>query len=482
MSLSTALNNAMTGLAAAGRATAVVSDNISNALTPGYGRRSLDLASASVTGGVRFVGITRNVDPVMVSNRRVADAEESNFSALSRYHDAMVRVVGSATEGDSLAARVSGFESSLFEAQSRPDSIHRLDSVVSQASLLAEGLNDASAGLRAERSRADRSIGIQVTRANEILGRIQLLNTRITSIEVSGGDSNGMRDERQVLLDELNTIIPIQEVTRENGQIAIYTTTGSRMLDGVAATIGFSVVGETTPYMTVDNGLLSGLTINDKPVTTLSASSAIAGGSLAAAFEIRDKLAVEMQSDLDSMARDLIERFQTPGLDPTAAIGDPGLFTDEGAAFDPLDELDIASRISVNTIIDPAQGGDSTYLRDGFGAAMPGDVGYAGQLQAFADIMSDGRVPASGRFGSVALTASGLAASLMSRVSQGADYAGQRLSFASASRTELQRIELAEGVDTDAEMQTLIVVEQIYAANARMIAAVDEMMDTLLRI
>ena len=112
----------------------------------------------------------------------------------------------------------------------------------------------------------------------------------------------------------------------------------------------------------------------------------------------------------------------------------------------------------------------------------PGDVGYAGQLQAFVDILSDGRVPPSGRFGTVNLTASGLAVSLSSRVAQAADFAGQSLTYASASRTELERLELAEGVDSDAELQNLIVAEQVFAANARMIATVDELMETLLRI
>lgn len=43
-------------------------------------------------------------------------------------------------------------------------------------------------------------------------------------------------------------------------------------------------------------------------------------------------------------------------------------------------------------------------------------------------------------------------------------------------------MELADGVDTDAELQRLILVEQAYAANARIIEVVDEMMNDILRI
>jgi len=482
MSLSTALNNAMTGLAAAGRATANVSDNLANAMTPTYGRRTLDLISSGYSGGVRVIGTTRNVDPVMISNRRAAEAEEMNASVIASYSETMVRLVGGPTDPDALTARLSEFESSLIEAQSRPDSVHRMDAVTVRANWLAQGIREAATGLRAERSRADRTIGIQVDRMNTALRRIAVLNTRISATDASGGDSNGMRDERQALVDELSNVVPVHEVSRENGQIALFTYGGARLLDGTASEIEFSVTGETAPHMTIGNGLLSGLTLNGQTLTTLGASSHIAGGSLAAAFEIRDSLAVDMQTDLDSFARDLIERYETAGLDPTAAAGDPGLFTDDGVAFDALNELDVASRISINALVDPTQGGDSTLLRDGFGAVAPGDVGYAGQLQAFVDILSDGRVPPSGRFGTVNLTASGLAVSLSSRVAQAADFAGQSLTYASASRTELERLELAEGVDSDAELQNLIVAEQVFAANARMIATVDELMETLLRI
>lgn len=41
---------------------------------------------------------------------------------------------------------------------------------------------------------------------------------------------------------------------------------------------------------------------------------------------------------------------------------------------------------------------------------------------------------------------------------------------------------MADGVDTDTEMQRLLQYEQAYAANARVIQAIDEMMNTILRV
>ena len=46
----------------------------------------------------------------------------------------------------------------------------------------------------------------------------------------------------------------------------------------------------------------------------------------------------------------------------------------------------------------------------------------------------------------------------------------------------LQTVLDGDGVDTDAEMQKLLLIEQAYAANARVIATVQAMIDTLMRI
>ena len=55
-------------------------------------------------------------------------------------------------------------------------------------------------------------------------------------------------------------------------------------------------------------------------------------------------------------------------------------------------------------------------------------------------------------------------------------------SFTSARHTALKELELSKGVDTDAELQDLMQIEQHYAANARVMSTVDDLMQTLLSI
>lgn len=483
MTISSALHSALSGLTAASRATGVATDNIANALTPGYARRSLEVAGNGIDGrGVRVLGVVRHSDPVLLANRRGADAAQGYADRVSSFHSRMSQLVGGVNDPSSVPNLMAQLETSLIAAASTPSSQTRLDAVASAASDLATALNSASDGLRKARNDADRSIGQQVDRLNTVLNNIEELNGNIQSVKLSGGDSSSLLDQRQKLIDEVNTMIPVNVVTRDHGSVALFTDGGAILLDGPAAQLGFTPTTQTMPHMTLENGLLSGLDLNGTPLRLTGPASAIRGGTLAAAFEIRDDLAVEAQKDLDAVARDLIERFETPGLDPTAAPTDAGLFTDNGARFSATAQSGLAGRLKLNASVDPAQGGQSWRLRDGLGAAAPGAVGYAEQINAFLQVLTDARTPSDTRFGSGDMTAGDVGAALLSRVAQNDSLATERLAYAASSQTEMQRLELEQGVDTDAELQMMMQIEQAYAANARMIETVSEMMDTLLRL
>jgi flagellar hook-associated protein 1 FlgK len=271
-------------------------------------------------------------------------------------------------------------------------------------------------------------------------------------------------------------------VSRDHGAIALYTTGGDIMLDGSAVEIGFEPANVVTPYMSVDDGSLSGLTLNVFAINTSSASGRLHGGTLGAMFEIRDELAPRAQAQIDALARNLVERFESPSVDPTLTIGEPGLFTDAGAALDPNLEIGLASRLTLNALVDPTQGAETWRLRDGLHATAPGLAGDATLLNALSDALTQPRLPSSGNFGTATLTAAGMTSGLASQLSSNRLREEQQLSFASAQFYDLTELELANGVDTDVELQNLMIIEQAYAANARVIETVDQMFDALIRI
>lgn len=481
MSISSAISNAVTGLRAAGRTSEVISANIANVMTPGYGVRDLALSSSQV-GGVSIDGIVRNVDPALLADFRLAEAEFTNATDRTRFLNDFENLLGTADEPNSLAARLSEFEKSLISASSRPDAPERLQIVADSARDLTVLVNKASEDVQRARTDADRNIQVQVDKLNTSLANVKELNSQITRTLVTGGDTSPLLDKRQEIVNDISAMVPLRQVPRDNGQIALYSTGGVILLDGGIAEIEFTAVNQVTPYTTLENGTLSGLTINGYPVRTDSQRGALGGGSLGAQFEIRDELGTEAQAQLDAYARDLIERFQDPAVDATLAPGDAGVFTDDGIAFDPINENGLALRLSLNALVDDRQGGEVWRFRDGVNAAVPGDVGDSRLLLSMADTLTMQRTPASGAFGSGAFSASNLLASLTSQVSADRAQAEQTLSFASSQFDELTQQILSNGVDTDEELQRLLIVEQAYAANVRLIEAADDMLQAILRI
>jgi len=482
MSISSALNNAVSGLTASSRMAEVVSSNTANAMTEGYARRALSLASETLGGnggGVRILGVSRVVNETLLQDKRLSDAETANATARADFATRFEDALGDPETEGSLSWTLSEFESELIEAASLPDSSARLSSAVNAAKSVADKLNTVSEDLQQTRLEADHSIASQVDTLNETLQQLQELSRTITTQMSIGRDAAGLMDQRQTLIDQVSSIVPVRVVQRDNNQVALYSTGGAILLDGSAATIGFASSGVMSADMTLDSGALSGLTINGRTVST-SDDGPLGGGTLGAAFAVRDELAPEAQSKLDAFARDLIQRFEDPSLDTTRASGDPGLFTDDGNVFDSADEIGLAGRIQINAVVDPAQGGGVWRLRDGLGASSPGSVGDARLLNALSDALTQEVSPASGDFGSTLRTASGLAADLLSFASGNRQSAERVESYAVSRQESLTELYLADGVDTDYEMQTLLIVQQAYSANARVIQTIDDMMQQLL--
>ncbi|MDZ4135805.1 MAG: flagellar basal body rod C-terminal domain-containing protein, partial [Paracoccaceae bacterium] len=321
-----------------------------------------------------------------------------------------------------------------------------------------------------------------VAQINQALVDIADMTHQIRAQQGTGRDASALMDQRQRLVDSIASIVPLREIDRGDGQIALFTTAGAMLLDGRPSQLGFAPVGVITPDMSLTANSLSGLTLNGQPIPTAGNTSLIAGGSLAAGFALRDELAPMAQEQLDAVARNLVERFADPALDGTRAPGDPGLFTDAGAAFQTVDEVGLSQRISVSALVDPVRGGALWRLRDGLGAVAPGPPGNSALLGALQLALTDPRTVASGGFTSGSRSFSGLASDLLSGVASARLTSDAEASFASAQFSALRGLELQGGVDTDQELQNLLQIEQAFAANARVIQTVDDMIQTLLGI
>lgn len=481
MTLSSAMSAALSGLTAASRGAGTVSSNVANSLTEGYGRRELELAVRALgpgASGVRVVTERRVVDAGLAAERWLAEAAAGAARTRSDALAELEAAFGVPGEPGALATRIAALEGALTEALSRPDQLVRLETVLAAAGALAGTLAALGHGAQDGRAAAERGIAEGVARLNGGLGQLAEINRTILREIAAGRVPNGLYDHRQTVIDGLAELVPLRVMERPMGQIALYTDTGAMLLDGTnAARIGFeTVTGPIVPEMTRANGALAGLTLNGAPVGT-GPTGALGGGALGSLFALRDALLPEVQAGLDALAADLVTRFAAADADGPAPLG-AGLIVDAGGGG----PEGLAQRLSLNPAADPAAGGEVWRLRAGLGAAVPGAPGDGRALAGLLDALAAPRPLGAPGFSGLARDVSGHAAELQSRHGRARDLAEAELGFAAGRSASLGDALAADGVDTDAEMQRLLVIERAYAANARVLKTADEMLQTLLAI
>lgn len=480
MSLTNAFNNAVSGLQASARGVGVTSSNIANALVEGYATRRLQVASqGSGAGGVRVTGIARQEDPVVSRLFRQASSDLSEKEPVADFLNAMENAMGLPGDPAGLVGRLAAFEAALIDAADRPDLDYRLATVAATAAALVRQFNEMERKLQAQRLQADQAIAGDVDALNRGLHEVARLNADILR---SGGDDSlvlDIVDRRARVVSGLAEIVPIREIQRANGRVALYTAGGQMMLDGTRPVqFGFTPSPAMTAATAVGENGLSGLTADGRPVSA-DARGTLAGGSLAAHVAIRDTHAPQLQGEFDQLAADLIARFQEAGADPSLPVGAPSLFTDAGAPLaDPV-APGIAGRLALDLSVSRQGAAEYWRLRDGLGAVSPAAVGDPSQLQGWLGVLD---APS-------ALSSPGAARSFAEQVAQASGDLGTRrqraendLASAVGRHETLHTAMRAGGVDPDTELQQLLSLEKAHAANARVLQVTDDLLRRLMEI
>lgn len=483
MSLSNALSNALSGIAAASRGTEVVASNLANALTPGFARRELQTSSRthiSGGGGVFVDGVTRAVRTGVLAQGRIATAETNRAQTLAAFHTALAETFGVPGEAGALTTQLSAFHGALTAAAARPDNEVGLARVVTSAQTLASKINQIGTQIQDARTAADTEIAADVRTLNAGLARVVELNRQITVQLTSGDDATALQDERQRVIDSIGQVVPLQELPRDGGRVALFTTSGQVLLDGFTpVTLDFTASGPLGPGMQVGSPPLGRLVVDGKEQTA-GQMSLFDGGRLAANFQIRDRDAPAAQAQIDALARDLIDRLSAPSVDPTTT--GPGLLADAGNAFDPAAERGLAQRLALNALVDPARNGEARLVRDGLGATVPGPAGDAALLDRMRVALTSPRQSASPALTPAARTVADLAAEVTSFAAMGRLDAEATLGGATARSDSFDQLMRQDGVDSDREMEQLLALQRAYASNAKVLAAVDDMIQTILRM
>src|SRR6056297_1241096 len=152
MSLSTALSNALSGLNASSVQAEVIANNVANAQTANYTRRTAELGATTLGAqgdGVRVTNIALAENAAAVGSRRTADAE---LGAGQVALDGLAQVgaaLGTPGSGTALAGLAADFELALAAAANDPAADTRLTVAVDAAGDYAAAIVTLSGDIQA---------------------------------------------------------------------------------------------------------------------------------------------------------------------------------------------------------------------------------------------------------------------------------------------------------------------------------------------
>ena len=263
MSLNGALQIGRSALAASQAAIQVAGNNMANAGTVGFHRQSVHLTptrgeiigrNMQVGTGVQLLSIRREVDTALQARHRDAMSQHSRDLVDQRFLSAMEAVRSDLTDAD-LSSMLSAFFNGFSELANSPEDNAVRSIVIQQGRNLASRVSALRDDYNIMLAEVDRSLEAAITAANGVLDQIAQLNQQISAIENGGGGSaSGLRDQRDILLDELAEFVDISVIEQPGGSVDVLVGSEPILLGGTSRGIELrsqSVDGQTEVSMRV---------------------------------------------------------------------------------------------------------------------------------------------------------------------------------------------------------------------------------------
>lgn len=339
MGLVSSLSNAVSGLRTSQDSITILSRNVANSGTPGYHRQSLNVIDYSSINSTyaRSAGVNRafNLSLQTYYNRQVSDTSMSNV--MGDYLNKFQGYLGKPGAAGSLDTMFGSFKNSLQALATSPDDYPTRANVVAEAQAMAQRLNSLSGVIQQLRQETETRIANDVSEVNAMLISLNEVNNRMLDLGMTDTARAQLYDQRDRLVAAVAEVIDVQADYRPDGTVSLMTRSGVGLLDNGVSTFKFSTAGALSPTAqanidpakskvgTLTLTTPSGLTID------LVQQGVLQGGELAGLVQLRDKILVEAQNQLDEIAAGIATAFNTittPGKPAGASGGPEGLAAD----------------------------------------------------------------------------------------------------------------------------------------------------------
>ncbi|MGB9041514.1 MAG: flagellar hook-associated protein FlgK, partial [Pseudolabrys sp.] len=310
MSLTQALNSALSGLQVTQANIAMVAANVANADTPGYTRKIVNqiATGANTSIGVRVSDIQREIDLYVQRQLRIENAGASYADTRADMYSQLQNLYGQPGSNTSLESVYNNFTSALQALSTSPDDPGARSAVISSAQLLTQQLNQMSGNVQALRSNAELGIADAVNKANDAMSQIAALNQQIAASTPGDSATATLMDQRDSYIDQLSKLMDINVVQGDRGQVGIFTNSGIQLVGAQAGQLSFDAVGTITPASQWSAnpsqrgvGTITLIPPDGAPVDLIQ-DHAIRSGTIAAYLQMRDQDLVQAQNQLDALA------------------------------------------------------------------------------------------------------------------------------------------------------------------------------------
>jgi flagellar hook-associated protein 1 FlgK len=454
MGLSSIMHIGLTGMFAAGASMQTSSHNIANASTPGFSRqrtmtgsaRAVNMSYGILGSGTQVTDIRRQTDQFLVDRQRYQSSLLSQYETQDMTLGNVETIFGSVDNnhlGDALTRFFSAWSSLATPPHNdtlRQDVLGSAERVVLDLQSMSQSLEDLA------RDMDDQMIS-GVDELNRLLTAVSDLNRQVLLGETSQHSANDLRDQRDQVLARVAELARTDVIERDDGTVDVIIS--GRTL----------VTREHVQHLEVRHDVSEDGRPGSARVTVQDGryELKLPPGALLGYKTSRDDLVVDTRARLDDLARTLIERVNELHVQGRSD-GGRGLIFFTG---------DSATTIGINSALVE----NPSYIATSR-SNLPGDADIA---QEIAELGQAGTDVADGRSMTELFTA--LVVDIAS------DSAASRYRVDGQQQmvdTLTSRLESVRGVSLDEEAANIALYQNAYQANARVIAAVQDMFEAIL--
>lgn len=332
MSLSLALNNAVSSLQLNQQQLSVLSANMANVNTEGYTRKVVQQSAVYVQGvpnGVKIDDIVRKVDNYVQRATLSQGSVNASAQVVNDYYNQLQILLGSPGAENSLDEYTTRFFTSMQQMADQPDRTSYRSNMMSAANVLAKEVSGLAGDLEDLRFQADQDINGAIGEINTGLKKLYDLNAAIKRTAGAAQSTAGLLDERDKILKTLSENLDITVFYANDGAVNVTSTSGVALVDSRLHQLQYTAV--TSVDHMINNGRISPInvlsydvsgTISGDPVVLVpggekgSVTNTLTGGKMQGLLELRDKLVPDILNQLDMLAsrlRDSVNALHNNG-------------------------------------------------------------------------------------------------------------------------------------------------------------------------